>query len=319
MSIISAEIQPFWMPGLNAMTGKQEYGCVEWIFKQGYAIHTSVSSSQFTLAISSHQDILHPFAFDCNRLASASFETMHFIQQSEHLPKSFAWLIVKSYYAAFFSAHAIIRILGISCSYLEQQQTKKIDQVANNYGYSQGVKISPGYYKCQYDNSRKQLFCDKASKGGSHENFWEIFCNIVKKLSSDILSAGRPTDLSQQVSVKLDEIHRILCHENHSKGNWLSHIRNKVNYRHEFNAWFPYSGMRKQNIDKIYSICSLWQQDPMNINLVIGSKSNINLFTSACSFIVGLCRTLIQDMSNRCPNGKSYLSYGSVRLLNQVF
>lgn len=133
---MSSEIQPFWMPGLNAMTGKQEYGCVEWIFKQGYTIHTPVTNSQFALAISNHQDILSPFAFDCNRLASAAFETMHFIQQSEHLPKSLAWLIIKSY---------------------------------------------------------------------------------------------------------------------------------------------------------------------------------------ACSFIVGLCRTLIQEMSNRCPNGKSYLSYGSVRLLNQVF
>jgi hypothetical protein len=319
MSIMSSEIQPFWMTRLNNVTGKQTYGCVEWIVKQIYAIHTPITDSQFTLVISKHDDILYPFAFDCNRLSSAAFETMHFIQQSQHLPKSLAWLVIKSYYAAFFSAHAIIRILGVSCSYLEQQQTKKIDQIANVYGYSQGVKISPGYYKCRYDNSSKQLFCEKASKGGSHENFWQIFCSIIKQLSNNILSAGRSTILSQQVSVKLDEIYRILCNENHIKGNWLSHIRNKVNYRHEFDAWFPYNGTRKQSINKIYSICSLWQQDPMNINLVMGSQSNINLFTSACSFIVGLCRILIQDMSNRCPNGKSYLSYGSVRLLNQVF
>lgn len=319
MSLISSEIQPFWMPGLNAVTGKQKYGCVEWIIKQGYTIHTPVSNSQFTLVLSNHQDILPPFAFDCNRLASAAFETMHFIQQSQYLPKSLAWLIIKLYYAAFFSAHAIIRILGISCSYFEQKQTKKVDQIANVFGYSQGVTISPGYYKCLYDRSNKQLWCDKSSKGGSHENFWEIFCSIIRKLSSDILSSRRATILSQQVSSKLDEMCRILCHQNQNKGNWLSCIRNQVNYRHEFSTWFPYSGTRKQNINKIYDVCSLWQKDPMNINLILGSKNNITLFTSACSFIVGLCRTLIQDMSNRCPSGKSYLTYGSIRLLNQVF
>jgi hypothetical protein len=62
----------------------------------------------------------------------------------------------------------------------------------------------------------------------------------------------------------------------------------------------------------------MWLKDPMDMNLIITPGNNISLFTSACGFIVGLCRTLIQDMSNRHPDDKSYLKYGSVRLLNQV-
>ena len=61
----------------------------------------------------------------------------------------------------------------------------------------------------------------------------------------------------------------------------------------------------------------MWLDDPININLVIKPSKPVDMFISACSFIVGLCRVLIQDMSERCSKGKSYLKDGSLKLLNQ--
>lgn len=323
MSIAVNEIRPFWMPGLNEIVGQQKYSFVKWLLKQEYYIYSPISQYQFILDLRSNNNVnnmLSAFAFDCNRMASAAFETMCFIQQSKKLPKSTAWLIIKLYYAAFFSAHAIIRMLGISCSQLDRQQVNKIHEIAKLFGNDNGLNISSSYYSCVYNQNKTQLSFDNIkSKGGTHESFWKIFCDKIQDISNEVLSSGKIARQSQQVSIKLNELYGILRYQGHNGGNWLSSVRNKINYRHESNAWFPYRKTKQQNVEQIYRYCLTWLNDPMEINLVIKPSKPIDMFISACNFIVGLCRVLVQDMSDRCSKGKSYLKYGSLRLLNSMY
>lgn len=321
MSIAVNEIRPFWMPGLNEVVGSQNYSLAEWLLRQEYYIYSAISQNQFILDLPGGDfvnNMLKAFAYDCNRMASAAFETMYSIERNAKIPKSTAWTIIKSYYAAFFAGHTIIRILGISCSQLSNHPAKKVGEIARLYSNDNGFNISSSYYSCIYNRNRQQLAFDNIkSKGGVHESFWKVFYDCIQDLGERILNSPVIISESQDVFSKLDELCQILSYKGHNGGNWLSSIRNRVNYRHELDTWFPHRKIKDKNVENIYRGSFQWLDDPMKINLVIQPAKPLLLFISACNFIVALCRVLIIDMSQRCSRGKSYLVSGSLKLLNQ--
>ncbi|MFN5397619.1 MAG: hypothetical protein ACK5RE_09325 [Pseudanabaena sp.] len=324
MSLINNAIQPFWINGLNEITGRQSSGFLNWIVDANYQIYTDVSSESFILEISNTNGnpLINAFAFDCNRMASASFESMWLISKSELFPKSTGWLVIQSYYSAFFAAHSILRMFGISCSQLDPTAIKEVSKIADLFSQRPaGVNIKTGYYKCSYDHIRHKLNCEhlKASGGGSHENFWKTFYREFKNISTQILSSSLlPIADAQKVSGQIEAMCLNLCRNGMNGGNWLSHIRNKVNYQHEFNCWFPYQGVSNRYISELYETSQTWLTDPMQINLT--ATHEILLFHRTCNFIVSLCRTLVEYMSDRCSQGrkKSYLADGSINLLNKL-
>lgn len=322
MSIAVNQIRPFWMPGLNDIVGKQEFGLAQWLSEgEYYYISSPISQNQFILDLSGKgftENMLFSFAYDCNRMASAAFETMYSIEKITKLPTSTAWLIIKLYYAAFYSGHAIIRMLGISCSQLGKQPANKIYEIAKLFGKDNGINISSSYYSCIYNKSKQELSFDNIKvKGGVHESFWKIFYDRIQELGNSVLASPIIGSQSHDVSTKLKKLCKILSYGGQNGGNWLSSIRNQVNYRHELDTWFPHRKQSQQSVEKMFNECSMWLNDPMDINLAIQSSKPINLFINACNFIVALCRVLIQDMSQRCSKGKSYLKDGSLKLLNQ--
>ena len=303
MSIVVSEIRPFWMPGLNEVVGNQNYSLAEWLLKQKYYIYSPISQNQFVLDLPSRDyvnNMLKAFAYDCNRMASAAFETMYSIERNTKMPKSTAWIIIKSYYAAFFAGHTIIRILGISCSQLNSHPASKVGEIARLYGSDNGLSISSSYYSCSYNEITQQLAFDNIkSRGGVHESFWKVFHDCIQDLGKQMLNSPVILSESQGVFSKLDELCQILSYKGHNGGNWLSAIRNRVNYRHEFNTWFPHHRIGDKNVESIYRGCFQWLDDPMEISLVIQPAKPLVLFVRACNFIVALCRVLIQDMSER--------------------
>jgi hypothetical protein len=310
------------MPRLNEISGNPTSTLSEWITRQDYTIILPLQNkNEFILELSNPLTLISTFAFDCNRMASAAFESMYLINRNSQIPRATAWFIIQSYYAAFFAGHSILRILGVSCSQLEYQHIKKVNTIAQLYSTDNGIEISNGYYQCTYNPDSKQLICKnlKQSGGGSHESFWKIFHNEMKQLSNEILSSSQSvTQESQIVASQLDNMCTILCHENRNGGNWLSYIRNTVNYRHELGSWFPYRNRRRSFVDELYAGQSAWLAEPLDIELVRLPGTDLRLFQRTCTFIVSLCKVLIEDMAMRCPTGKSFLEDGSIRLLNTM-
>ncbi len=178
--------------------------------------------------------------------------------------------------------------------------------------------MASSYYSCIYKANSQELFVDNIkSKGGVHESFWKIFCDCIQDLGKSILNTPIIVSRSQDIFNKLDELNKVLCYRGHNGGNWLSSVRNQVNYRHELNAWFPHKKWSQQRIQDLFRYSLMWLEDPMNISLIIQPGRPVDLFIRACNFIVALCRVLILDMSDRCSRGKSYLADGSLKLLNQ--
>jgi hypothetical protein len=252
------------------------------------------------------------FASDINRFSTAAFESLVVASKSARFPRSTAWLLINSYYAAFFSAHAILRILGTSCSQLGYEQIARITAVADLFAVA-GEPLARGLYRCDFVASENALSCKRVDLSGVHESFWSVFYVRLNQLSNDILLANNlPVRAKQFVAGKLAELAAILATEGCPRGNWLSQIRNRVTYNQQFGVWFPYSGPKQLAVE-LFRLSPSWLKNPLEVTLQ--SNSQLRLFQEACLFIVGLCRVLAEDVLTRCPTNNSFCEYGAPAFL----
>ncbi|MBV6504873.1 MAG: hypothetical protein ILNGONEN_00428 [Syntrophorhabdaceae bacterium] len=317
MSIVVDAIRPFWISGLNNISGNITKSLPGWFCDEEFQVYEPLQPNLFAVNVDEDRSLLAAFAFDCSRMAIASFESISGINRNSAFPKSTAWLFINSYYAAFFAAHAILRMCGVSCSQIGAQQALSVHKIAILFGTTNGCSIAQGFYKCVYDNSAKKLICTKfpTSAGGVHESFWTEFYNRIRKMSNDILSTNALSTKIQQVSIQLSDLCDNLCYAHCNNGSWLSFIRNEINYQHRHATWYPYKNY-KSYYDQLYNDRWSWELDPMTINLRFQKERELQRFQATCNFIISLCRVLVNDMAQRCSDGKSFHYYGSLAFLN---
>ena len=73
-----------------------------WIAKQSYSIGEDIGKDKFTISFGSGLKPFSSIANDCNRMSQAAFESASGLRADDRLPKSMAWRVIRSYYAAFF-------------------------------------------------------------------------------------------------------------------------------------------------------------------------------------------------------------------------
>jgi hypothetical protein len=309
---------PFLLPGLNNVTGRQIKEISGWICDEEFQVYSPVGQDAFTLFVDHKGPLLNGYAAEITRISSAAFETIASIARIDPFKKSTAWLIIKTYYAAFFAAHSIMRMLGISCSPIGRAQLKSIDKIASAYGYP--VQYSPrgGLYKMAFDTVGKQLNGSyiKSISSGPHEAFWNLFHDRLKKLIEEILvEATLTTEEQQQASTKIEEILFNLSFGGAPRANWLSMVRNAVNYGQETSTWYPYQNRRKY-FDELFSYVSEWRLDSSGIDLASHDDRDLRRFQATCNFLVSMCRELNQEMAKRCSAGRSFHDLGCLAFLN---
>jgi len=295
-------------------------GLAGWICDKEFQIYSPIGSDSFSLHVTDCEPVIRAFAGDINRIAIAPFETITFIISSRALPRSAAWLIIKTYYAAFFAAHALVRMLGTSCILLTREQRDAVAKIADLYGYPSDKALWGGLYTLTFDATARRLAVHRlrSLKSGPHEAFWGMFRDLVKARSNEVLKiVGMTLGDRQLVSMKLDELVANLSFGSSHDGQWLSAVRNEVNYEQKFGTWFPYAGQKRYS-QELFGRIDEWKSDPIAIDLVSHEGRDLRRFQATCNFIVSLCRVVIADMARRCPSGadKSFHSYGSLALLN---
>jgi len=186
--ILEDSIRPFWVPGLNDISGHVVKGLGGWIRDEDFQIYTGVEAGSFALAFTDSRSLLSAFAADVNRLASASLESAISIARIQGLPRSSAWTIIKSYYSSFFAAHSILGILGLSVSRFDGSHVNSVNKIANAFG-AISQPATRGLYHCILNPNKKELNCNKINlgPGGSHETFWSVFNARLRQLSTDVL------------------------------------------------------------------------------------------------------------------------------------
>lgn len=315
MSIIVDILRAQILSGLTNVEVMPQMTYRGWIANKSYKMTHPLQSKEFVLDVYSHEQLLQPYAHDINRMAASSFESMHGISPDAGLPKSVGWLIIRSYYSAYFAMHAILRLFGVSCSQFDANESRAVTDIARIYSLQNGNIAASGYYKCQYDTQASKVYCKQL--GNTHQDVWKSFYELIDELATKVASADflkKDRDYVIEYLFKFRE--GLSFRRTLNNGSWLSKIRNEVNYTHSMGAWFPYSSSSNEH-EKMFRLTQLWKQPPSGEIITSHlTKSDQLLFVSTCVSIVSLCHALLSDLHN--INGNIFLKYGAIRLANQI-
>jgi hypothetical protein len=317
MSILASSLRQFWTPGINTVSGNVSGGVQLWLAKEDFQIYSPIEPTLFAIHKADPNPFLFALAADINKTTVACYESICHVVPNTQFPRSSAWMIIKAYYAAFFAAHAILRMLATPYTNLDKAQAASINKIAKLYGAEVLDSVAAGSYVFSYDAAKQKITWRRIeSSGGVHETFWTFFNRRIKELSDDLLRLGTGSLLeNQRVSMKLAELSVNLCHDSCPKGSWLSVMRNAVNYKHSHGAWYPYPGQASHG-QMVSQRKGAWLSDPMTINLSVPGTTNVRRFQDTCNFIISACRVLSLDMAARCPTGKSFHTYGWLAISN---
>jgi len=315
MSILEDIARPFWLVGLNEVSGPQLKGIGGLICDEKYQIYSRITPTSFELSFTDSVPVLNAFAGDINRIGSASLETALSILKSSVFPKSTAWLVIQTYYSAFFAAHALLRILGESCTHLEREQVNSLTRVGRLFGTLPHLPISGGLYHLKCDPIAKTI-SGTALQGSAHEIFWKVFHARVQRLSNDVVNVTTaPLANRQLASARLSELADNLSFRSAPSGRWLSTVRNAVNYSQKHATWYPYSGHEKY-YSQLFEKTGEWTGDPLELDLSSYGDKDLRRFQVTCNCIVGAFKTLVADMAYRCTTGRSFHHFGALACLN---
>lgn len=217
------------------VTSNSESDLKAWIANGQYLISNGLVTSaknkatSFELTFQQHKALYTSLANDCNRFSQAAIESMWSISKVEKLPKSAGWATVQMYYSAFFAAHAILRIFGRACTQLEQSHVEKVFEIACATNTDNNItSIENGFYFSEISGNEVRF---KKLKD-SHADTWSSFSNLLTWLIDNIANTtGLGVHKSDAASL-ISNIKAIIHRSGAAKGNWLSQVRNKINYQH---------------------------------------------------------------------------------------
>jgi hypothetical protein len=305
-------LRPAWLSGLSNINGFSDMRFVDWLRSGEFYFDLPVGPDHMIVVLKPSVTLHSIFASEVSRFSTAAIETAQQISQYEKRPISLSWLIIRSYYAAFFAAHSLFRVTGVSCSRFEGPECDKVNVIATALGFS-AEPLRGGSYHCHYEAGSGRIACRRVGGKGAHEDFWRVFDTFLVEIANGILSNAALTREDQfNAAGKLAELNRVLRSDGCNGGNWLSTVRNRVNYSHKYGVWFPYKNERKY-CDDLFRVQSGWKMEPELIALT--SADELRRFLLACSFLVSLCRATTIDMASRCSLGRSFLDLTSIRLL----
>jgi hypothetical protein len=231
------------------------------------------------------------------------------------LPKSYAWQVVRSYYSAFYSAHALLRLFGFSCSHLPKTHLDKVYEVASLLGRQASVSsIESGYFYAVFDSQIGAVRFQKVSD--SHADTWSSFLKLIAFINGNL---SQTTSLSLHrltTSQFFSTLESCLTHKGCNRGNWLSAVRNDVNYKFGHSAWFPYR-YRETAVDLAERRAKRWADGALALEYN-ATTAPLTLFFETCFSMVALCRAVFMIMVQRSEQPQSYITTGAQKLLNQL-
>lgn len=286
-----------------------------WIANQGYFIDVDLRKTEFTLRVSEPTDLERALANDLNRMAIATFESAAGIRPDQVLPRSIAWGAIRAYYASFFAAHTFMRLFGTSCSQLDHEHVNKIFQSAQTFGKTGGLtSVETGFYAINIDQNFSSVTFRKLKD--SHKDTWAELLATIENLESTIRSANAIKQHKLDASMLLTNLKSGISSANSINGNWLSTIRNSINYRHTHGVWFPYS-TKAERSELLDAASRNWLQDsrPQGRPQRAGELEN---FFDVAVMLVSLVRELIAAASELSDPLNPAIKNGCMKLLNEV-
>jgi hypothetical protein len=308
------------MRGLFALDGRVSGGTLaDLITDAGQAYDLDFDNGKKCILIDfrDSRPVVGAIASDCCRLGTAALQSVSSLEREMVEKDSVAWGIIKIYYAAFYAANAIIRVLGDSCSYFDTSHVSRLKSFSAAIGKSPSFSLDSGLYHCSSSVSATGLSCIRVrgAVGGAHESFWKIFQDRLSLLSEQVLEGPLTIAEAQAVFYQLDSLRHLISDLGTRSHNGLSDVRNALQYKHQFGAWFPVK-MRKRQCEGLARLTSHWTMDPMRVVVPRKAEDPISGLVSACVFIISLWRALLLRLAERSSAGtKSFVCTGPMVFL----
>lgn len=311
-------IREKWITGINAISSVNANGLAETLLTKAYMLETANPSISLLFKIPQQDlDLPQSFAFEAARFSNATFESLLDARPSNSNEKSLGWPLIRTYYAAFFAAHALLRICGESVTFLTTKQTNNLNQVAQIYT-GQPSNFSNGIFHFKITNSSRKIQLTQLSRGGgSHEDFWKIFYKFLIEVE-DVLAQKFASSPEAITAIKTSQsLRKSLSRENCTQGSWLSQSRNSINYRHEYGIWFPYK-INRQKASSIARNFDNWQLENSDWETSISNSDFTEAHLSNSHAIAALLTCSLKDLAKRnTSQGKSFVDKLPFALLRQ--
>lgn len=258
----SDAVRQLYVPHLNSISNHSDCGIRGLLLlSENFTILPSIQRNCFTISFYNVDDFLSALASDIVRLSSAAFETIEDLTTSKKNKKFLAWQMVQYYYAAFYAAHSILKICSFGLVQLDNRILQKVKYRADAFNIPFGCMESGVY--CMSIDGPSVTFFKVHRYDDSHRGLWTRYLDFLGVLTGINVVTGefdskcirlREESDSQTLSVynqlsasdaetvvaRLDLLRETLT--TNGDNNWLSSIRNQINYNHCFGVWYPYKG-----------------------------------------------------------------------------
>lgn len=218
-------------------------GIKSWILSGSFYIGDNSTGDEIYLNNVNLYELMRYVVFDYERFALSCWESFSVFKGELSSLKLLGWPFIKLYYSAFFGAHAAMRVTGEAVFRVESDHAKRLSDLVAMF-VSPSFLVSAGTYHAKTiqkpDRTLSVTLTKLPDTGGAHDGFWRIFSSYLDSIEQDTIKNKQP-DAALVIS-KAAEIRRITKAYGGSSGNWLSVIRNRINYGHDFGVWFPVKG-----------------------------------------------------------------------------
>jgi len=308
-------IKHLYLPKINEVGQTIPFGLNTWLSNgSDYFVPRNQLNHDFAISTYDYFDFLKPYSYDINRLSCASLESLRDIERKNWQAKFIGWNITKFYYSAFFSAHCILKLTGNSLSNIEQTSINKVKVITTSYGFTYG-NLNTGQYCISINSaSSNYRFYKNPLYDNSHEGLWKCFLDFLTN-SINSIYGQLPLVEAQLVVDKLNELIDALRNWNSQSGNWLSRVRNLVNYSQSYGVWFPYKTYSVE-YDRVYSFLNLHLDNPLTIDLKSYIGKDLLYFVRTCQLINAIANDLLTDLESKHPNNKSFIKAGKTKFQN---
>lgn len=331
-------VRHLYIPKLNQVKRIANYGLKDWLCSSDHYIVTEAKDDHISILYYDETDLLSAWANDISRLSCAFLESVANVKDSEVNDKFLAWNLVQYYYSAFYSAHTIIKILGFGLIHLDSIAINELHKKADTIGTLWSNKITKGIYCIQFDIRNRMIVLYNVNRyDDSHRGLWKRFFEVIGIITGKyvatntygnscvrikLASEAHPLSLFDKIehSDAMDVISRLEELENilniRGDSNWLSGIRNIINYNHGLGGWYPYQG-GSNFYDKVAKLKNLYNINFLNEKFNASDDDTVIKFVKTCQLVNSLNFDILCDLKNRSSNGKSFLQDYVFRFYNE--
>lgn len=307
-----------WMLGLNEVSKPRHASVAEWLSTGTYGWLPPVgprSRLDITGVSMAYSEAL---ASEISRFSCAAYESLLDAVNKESPTRSLGWPLVRHYYATFYCAHALLRINGISLTYLSADIANKLNKIGGQYlGIS--PQLSGGLYLIQRDSVHPQtLLLEKLGNGGgSHEDMWKRFLVFLTDTENAIISSQGTVPAAMNAVRVSTELRAHLCRHGRNDGAWPSSVRNAINYRQDFGVWYPYERSAAAASALTKRMGRWIPADPLAFDIGQGGD-DLACFVDLCKVVAQILTAALKDISARSPRAsRSFVDLHAFKLLRQ--